>query len=58
LLGRLKWIQSEAQVALVAKELAEARKVVADGRANEGEAHVFMSMKFIKSVFDGVWRFG
>jgi len=40
LLGRLKWIQSEAQVALVAKELAEARKVVAEGRANEGEAYV------------------
>ncbi len=40
LLGRLKWIQSEAQVALVGKELAEARKVVADGRAKEGEAYV------------------
>jgi REP element-mobilizing transposase RayT len=40
LLGRLKWIQSEAQVALVGKELADARKVVAEGRATEGEAYV------------------
>jgi putative transposase len=40
LLGRLKWIQTEAQVALVAKELAEARQVVAQGRAKEGEAYV------------------
>ena len=40
LLGRLKWIQTEAQVALVAKELAEARQVVAEGRAKEGEAYV------------------
>jgi REP element-mobilizing transposase RayT len=40
LLGRLKWIQTEAQVALVAKELAEARQVVAEGRSKEGEAFV------------------
>jgi REP element-mobilizing transposase RayT len=40
LLGRLKWIQTEAQVTLVAKELAEARRVVAEGRAKEGEAYV------------------
>jgi len=40
LLGRLRWIQSEAQVALVAKELADARKTVAEGRATEGEAYV------------------
>ena len=40
LLGRLKWIQTEAQVALVAKELAEARQVVAEGSAKEGEAYV------------------
>jgi REP element-mobilizing transposase RayT len=40
LLGRLKWIQTEAQVALVAKELVEARRVVAEGRAKEGEAYV------------------
>jgi REP element-mobilizing transposase RayT len=40
LLGRLKWIQTEAQVAAVAKELAEARKTVAEGRAKDGEAHV------------------
>jgi len=40
LLGRLKWIQTEAQVAAVAKELAEARRVVAEGRAKDGEAYV------------------
>jgi putative transposase len=40
LLGRLKWIQTEAQVAVVAKELADARRVVAEGRAKEGEAYV------------------
>jgi REP element-mobilizing transposase RayT len=40
LLGRLKWIQTEAQVALVAKELVEARQVVAEERAKEGEAYV------------------
>ena len=40
LLGRMKWIQSEAQVTLVAKELADARKAVAEGRATEGEAYV------------------
>jgi putative transposase len=40
LLGRLKWIQTEAQVALVAKELAEARQVVAEGRAKDGKAYV------------------
>jgi REP element-mobilizing transposase RayT len=40
LLGRLKWIQTEAQVAAVTKELAEARQVVAEGRAKEGEAYV------------------
>ncbi len=36
LLGRLKWIQTEAQVSLVAKELAEARQAVAEGRAKNG----------------------
>jgi REP element-mobilizing transposase RayT len=40
LLGRLKWIQTEAQVAVVARELAEARRVVAEGRARDGEAYV------------------
>jgi putative transposase len=40
LLGRLKWIQTEAQVAAVARELAEARRVVAEGRAKDGEAYV------------------
>jgi len=40
LLGRLKWIQTEAQVAQVAEELKKARKVVAEGRATAGEAHV------------------
>jgi REP element-mobilizing transposase RayT len=40
LLGRLRWIQTEAQVELVAKELAEARQVVAEGRAKDGEAYV------------------
>ena len=40
LLARLGWIQSEAQVAVVAKELAEARKAVAAGRAQGGESHV------------------
>jgi putative transposase len=40
LLKRLKAIQTEAQVALVARELAEARKIVAEGRAKEGEAYV------------------
>ena len=40
LLGRLKWIQSEVQVALVAKELADARKAVAEGLATDGEAYV------------------
>ena len=40
LVGRLRWIQSEAQVDLVAKELAEARKVVAEGRALDGDAYV------------------
>jgi REP element-mobilizing transposase RayT len=40
LLGRLKWIQSEVQVAMVAKELADARKAVAEGRVTDGEAHV------------------
>ncbi len=40
LLGRLKWIQTEAQVALVAKELAEARQAVTEGRAKNGEACV------------------
>jgi REP element-mobilizing transposase RayT len=40
LLGRLRWIQTEVQVALVAKELAEARQVVAEGRAKDGEAYV------------------
>jgi putative transposase len=39
-LARLGWIQSEAQVAVVAKELAEARKAVAAGRAKDGESHV------------------
>jgi putative transposase len=40
LLGRVKWIQSEAQVVLLAKELAAARQVVAEGRAENGEAYV------------------
>ncbi len=40
LLGRLKWIQSEAQVALVAKELADARKAVSEGRVPDGDAYV------------------
>jgi len=40
LLGRLKWIQSEAQVALVAKELADARKAVSEGRVPDGEGYV------------------
>jgi REP element-mobilizing transposase RayT len=40
LLGRLRWIQTEAQVALVAKELAAARKAVAEGRVKDGEACV------------------
>jgi REP element-mobilizing transposase RayT len=40
LLGRLKWIQTEAQVAAVAKELAEARRIEAEGRAKDGEAYV------------------
>jgi len=40
LLKRLTWIQTEAQVALVAKELWEARQAVAEGRAKDGEAYV------------------
>ena len=40
LLGRLKWIQTKVQVAAVTKELAEARKAVAEGRAKDGEAYV------------------
>jgi putative transposase len=40
LLGRLKWIQTEAQVAVVARELAEARKVVSEGRARDGADYV------------------
>ena len=40
LLGRLKWIQSEVRVALVAKELADAREAVAEGRVPDGEAYV------------------
>ena len=40
LLERLNAIYSDAQVAEVAKELAEARKVVADGRARDCEAFV------------------
>ena len=40
LLKRLKAIYSDAEVALVARELAEARKVVDEGRARGGEAYV------------------
>ena len=40
LLERLRAIYSEAQVAEVAKELSEARKVAAEGRARDGEAFV------------------
>jgi REP element-mobilizing transposase RayT len=50
LLARLKWVQTEAQVDLVAKELAEARKVVEEGRAQEGEA-------FVQSIHERfTWR--
>jgi hypothetical protein len=38
LLGRLKWIQREAQVALVAKELAEAQAGGGGRRAKDGDA--------------------
>jgi hypothetical protein len=40
LLKRLRAIYSEAEVAPIAKELAEARKVVKEGRARDGEAYV------------------
>ena len=40
LLKRLRSIYSEAEVAPIAKELAEARKVVSEGRARDGEAYV------------------
>ena len=40
LLKRLGGLYSKAAVAVVAKELAEARQVVAEGRARDGEAHV------------------
>jgi REP element-mobilizing transposase RayT len=40
LLDRLRHIQSEAQVALVAKELADARKSIADGIVKNPEAHI------------------
>jgi REP element-mobilizing transposase RayT len=40
LLKRLGALYSKAFVATVAKELAEARKIVADGRARDGEAYV------------------
>jgi REP element-mobilizing transposase RayT len=39
LLKRLRAIYGEAEVALVAKELAEARKEVNEGRARDGEAY-------------------
>jgi putative transposase len=40
LLKRLRAIYNDAEVALIAKELADARKVVNEGRAREGEAYV------------------
>jgi REP element-mobilizing transposase RayT len=40
LLARVKCIQSEAQVALLAKELTEARKAVAAGLVKDAEAYV------------------
>jgi REP element-mobilizing transposase RayT len=40
LLGRLRWIHSEGQVALVAKELAEARHAIAAGQVKDPEGFV------------------
>ncbi len=40
LLKRLRAIYGEAEVAPIAKELADARKVVNEGRARDGEAYV------------------
>ncbi len=40
LLQRLKRIQTEAHVAVVAKELAAARQTVANGQAKDGESYV------------------
>jgi REP element-mobilizing transposase RayT len=40
LLARVKCIQSEAQVAVLAKELAEVRKAIADGNVRDPEACV------------------